>query len=129
MKCKLNILAACVFFVVCGCDSTESDPSRTELLTAEAWLLDSFDIDPDDDNIEITLAERYVFEADGTVMVTFDGGQSLTSAWQFIDGESRIRLDANGSSQTLEILQLGEDVFRFRIVALDVTITATLVHG
>lgn len=131
------LLLAVVFAAFSGCDSggpDESASERARLLTAEAWVLQSMEVQPDDGTVEITsFAERYDFEEDGTVTLTFEDGTTGTGAWAFAEGETKLILDAGSQSEeTTDLLQLTEADLRFRFsfsaVGRDIVVTTHLVH-
>jgi len=67
MKSKnlLSILVACLFvlsFTACGDDSTDSTPSnnsQTDLLTASAWIMTAATIDPPIEIFGVTFSDLY----------------------------------------------------------------------
>lgn len=128
---------AALFATLSGCDSGDPGPAaseRTRLLTAEAWTLQSTEVQPDDGTVDITLiAERYDFDEDGGVTLTFEDGTTETGRWQFADGETKITFDSSSQLEaTADILSLTENDFRFRIsfsaAGQDIAVTTNLVH-
>ena len=128
-------LACC--FIGAGCDSddalVDAGDSRRELLTAEAWVLQSVEVEPDDGTVEVTwTADRFDFRADGRVIVTAEDGSTETGTWRFEADETEVVLIGGGTSATWSILVLDEDLFRSEIAVaaagVEAVIRMTLVH-
>ena len=131
--------AAALLAVLSGCDAAEPGPTvseRTRLLTAEVWVLQRVEVEPDDGTVEvIAISERYDFEEDGEATFTFADGTVDRGTWQFAGNETQLVFDSGTSLEvTTDILELTEHRFRFRFnfseveVGQDVAAIVHLVH-
>lgn len=114
MRTTQTFLLLFVLLAASGCDSTEEDSSRLDLLTNGPWVVENYDVQPDSAEVEVSFPDRFEFNRDGT-HVQRSGEETQTAAWRFSDDQTEVVL---GEDQLrLGILRLTEEVFEFRIEA------------
>lgn len=146
-----------IVFAACKKDESEDPPSNTELLTSSNWKMTAFTINPgfpifdNEGNVigtsEDVFAETESCSIDDTfkfntdLSVVFDEGaskcddndpQTSPGTWAFKTNETILSLTSDGYTQDFTILELKDNIFKFKYSEVDgaetYTYTLTFSH-